>query len=77
MTPILSTDELKNIWSRTKGIAELANEIQKALIKKIKEEGPVAFISYKGYLIHADDPKLVEYSEPTPLYDLEGKGEYD
>ncbi|MGR7310616.1 DUF551 domain-containing protein [Klebsiella aerogenes] len=29
---------------------------------------PVAYMTYKGYLLHADDPKLAEYSEPTPLY---------
>lgn len=30
---------------------------------------PVAYITYKGYLIHAGDPKLKEYSDPTPLYE--------
>ena len=25
-------------------------------------------MTYKGYLLHAGDPKLAEYSEPTPLY---------
>ncbi|HDT6053117.1 TPA: DUF551 domain-containing protein [Klebsiella michiganensis] len=29
---------------------------------------PVAYMTYKGYLLHAGDPKLAEYSEPTPLY---------
>ncbi|MBA7800591.1 hypothetical protein HV170_03525 [Citrobacter freundii] len=29
---------------------------------------PVAYMTYKGYLLHAADPKLAEYSEPTPLY---------
>lgn len=29
---------------------------------------PVAYITYKGYLLHAADPKLAEYSDPTPLY---------
>lgn len=32
-------------------------------------EYPVAYITYKGYLIHAGDPKLKEYSDPTPLYE--------
>ena len=32
------------------------------------EAEPVAYITYKGYLIHAGDPKLKEYSEPAPLY---------
>lgn len=30
---------------------------------------PVAYTTYKGYLIHAGDPKLKEYSDPTPLYE--------
>lgn len=29
---------------------------------------PVAYMTYKGYLLHAGDPKLAEYSEPTTLY---------
>lgn len=33
------------------------------------EAVPVAYMTYKGYLLHAADPKLAEYSEPTPLYD--------
>lgn len=33
------------------------------------EAEPVAYMTYKGYLIHAGDPKLKEYSDPTPLYD--------
>lgn len=32
------------------------------------EQEPVAYMTYKGYLLHAADPKLAEYSEPTPLY---------
>jgi hypothetical protein len=33
-----------------------------------KEQEPVAYMTYKGYLLHAGDPKLAEYSEPMPLY---------
>lgn len=29
---------------------------------------PVAYMTYKGYLLHAGDQKLAEYSEPMPLY---------
>ncbi len=32
------------------------------------EAEPVAYMTYKGYLLHASDPKLEEYSEPMPLY---------
>lgn len=34
-----------------------------------KRAEPVAYITYKGHLIHAADPKLSEYSDPQPLYD--------
>lgn len=34
-----------------------------------KQAEPVAYMTYKGYLIHAGDPKLLEYSDPQPLYD--------
>ncbi|MBT0725113.1 hypothetical protein HH682_11945 [Rosenbergiella sp. S61] len=30
---------------------------------------PVAYMTYKGYLLHAADPKVSEYSDPEPLYD--------
>lgn len=33
------------------------------------EAEPVAYMTYKGYLLHAGDPKVAEYSEPMPLYD--------
>lgn len=32
------------------------------------EQEPVAYITYKGYLLHAGDPKVAQYSDPTPLY---------
>ncbi|WP_241575139.1 hypothetical protein [Rosenbergiella nectarea] len=30
---------------------------------------PVSYMTYKGYLLHAADPKVSEYSDPEPLYD--------
>lgn len=33
---------------------------------------PDAYETYKGYLLHANDPKVQEYSDPSPLY---SKGE--
>ncbi|QNQ52586.1 hypothetical protein [Serratia liquefaciens] len=35
----------------------------------VKQAEPVAYMTYKGYLIHAADPKLSEYSDPEALYD--------
>lgn len=34
-----------------------------------KTADPFAYMTYKGYLIHAGDSKLSEYSDPQPLYD--------
>ncbi|WP_053086432.1 hypothetical protein [Klebsiella michiganensis] len=36
--------------------------------KAAMDSEPVAYMTYKGYLLHAGDPKLAEFSEPTPLY---------
>lgn len=35
-------------------------------MKKIE---PVAYMTYKGYLLHASDPKVKDHSEPSPLWD--------
>ncbi|EOI6868254.1 DUF551 domain-containing protein [Yersinia enterocolitica] len=48
-------------------IGEIFALIDIALAAKRAE--PVAYITYNGYLIHAGDPKLSEYSDPQPLYD--------
>lgn len=32
---------------------------------------PTAYITYKGHLLHADDPKVLEHSNPEPLYSSE------
>jgi hypothetical protein len=29
---------------------------------------PDAFMTYKGYLYHSNDPKVLEHSNPEPLY---------
>jgi hypothetical protein len=29
---------------------------------------PDAFMTYKSYLYHANDPKVLEHSDPEPLY---------
>ena len=54
----------------TLGHADVAilNELARIALASLEAE-PVAYITYKGYLLHAADPKLAEYSEPTPLYD--------
>lgn len=44
-----------------------ASELARIALASLEAE-PVAYMTYKGYLPHADDPKLAEYSEPMPLY---------
>lgn len=59
-------------------------EVKAAIIellawRKAAEE-PVAWITYKGYLIHDGDPNLAQYSDPTPLImkpDLTGGDDAD
>ena len=51
---------------------ELAKAIRKgpdmSPVQPVADSEPVAYMTYKGYLLHAGDPKLAEYSEPMPLY---------
>jgi hypothetical protein len=41
------------------------NERIKELIVSLE---PDAFMTYKGYLYHSGDPKVLEHSNPEPLY---------
>jgi len=41
------------------------NERIKELIVSLE---PDAFMTYKGYLCHSGDPKVLEHSDPEPLY---------
>jgi hypothetical protein len=36
---------------------------------KLRDQEPVAYMTYKGYLLHAGDPKVLEHNEPTPLFE--------
>lgn len=47
---------------------KMANALRELLAYREAAKEPVAYITYKGYLIHAGDPKLSHYSEPEPLY---------
>ncbi|OJB95776.1 hypothetical protein [Yersinia ruckeri] len=58
---------LDQIQEKAPSIEEVFALIDIALSAKQAE--PVAYMTYKGYLIHAGDPKLLEYSDPQPLYD--------
>ena len=76
MTSKLARERLAKIksWRETYGAgsnvmlpAEEAEELARIALAVMDGE-PVAYMTYKGYLLHAGDPKLAEYSEPTPLY---------
>lgn len=47
-----------------------ARAIEAAVLAKLAAQyaKPSAYITYKGHLLHADDPKVLEHSEPDPLY---------
>ena len=53
----------------TLGLAdvEILKRVARMALAAMDSE-PVAYMTYKGYLLHAGDPKLAEYSEPMPLY---------
>lgn len=38
--------------------------IQELIVRLV----PDAFMTYKGYLYHSGDPKVLEHSDPEPLY---------
>lgn len=37
-------------------------------LAELRAQEPVAFITYKGHLLHADDPRVKEHSDPAPLF---------
>ena len=39
-----------------------------AIITSVPKPEPMAYLTYKGYLLHAGDPKVNEHSDPEPLY---------
>ena len=68
------THRRRAIWRVRAEVAESNLEAAEKRIAKLEaltagmEQEPVAYMTYKGYLLHAADPKLAEYSEPMPLY---------
>lgn len=64
----LSKDDIREIAYQG-SFNDLERELARLLLTIIEDE-PVAYVTYKGYLLHAADPKVSEYSETTPLYEL-------
>ncbi len=68
------SDEIETIdknpksWAAWKREAERLQAIIDDMVLAAMDSEPVAYMTYKGYLLHAGDPKLAEYSEPMPLY---------
>ncbi len=70
MTKSTITRERLEQLAKFKGAAVTRQEEQELarIALDAMDSDPVAYMTYKGYLLHAGDPKLAEYSEPTPLY---------
>ena len=49
---------------------ETLRAVEAAVLAKLAalDMKPAAYITYKGHLLHADDPKVMEHSEPEALY---------
>ena len=69
----LIIDALETGLKLTDGFISEWNQINKALqaARELRALEPDAFMTYKGHLLHALDPTVLEHSEPTPLYALE------
>ena len=48
----------------------IAEQFLLCCLSKLSEQAgePVAYLTYKGYLLDADNPKVLEHSDPEPLY---------
>ena len=53
------------------------NTALRQAIEQAEKQEPVAWMTYKGYLYHASDPKVLEHSDPTPLYDKPPKRQWE
>lgn len=38
------------------------------LLYAVWTQEPDAYVTYKGHLLHAADPKVAQHSQPEPLY---------
>lgn len=59
--------EWVQVFGRHPRLEECEKLVRIALAAKQAEV--VAYMTYKGQLLHAADPKVLEHSEPQPLYD--------
>ena len=70
---ILTDEELNSIKDNHRDQLvelDLLRNVESALLSKLAEQAgePVAYITYKGHLLHANDPKVSDHSDPEPLY---------
>lgn len=75
MTSKISIDNRELLQKISIGEAAAGIDFGNAIVRELAafrlaamDSEPVAYMTYKGYLLHAGDPKLAEYSEPMPLY---------
>ena len=67
---VVSHNDPNNFRVRVKDEGEPARKAL-AAARELRELKPDAFMTYKGHLLHALDPAVLEYSEPTALYALD------
>ncbi|HHT0407416.1 TPA: hypothetical protein ACTW6H_005689, partial [Raoultella ornithinolytica] len=75
MTSKISIDNRELLQKISIGEASAGIDFGNAIVRELAafrlaamDSKPVAYMTYKGYLLHAGDQKLSEYSEPMPLY---------
>ena len=75
MTSKISIDNRELLQKISIGEASAGIDFGNAIVRELAafrlaamDSKPVAYMTYKGYLLHAGDQKLAEYSEPMPLY---------
>lgn len=66
--PLLTVEEVEKLQHFDPQV--FAKGIQLAFLEKLRKD-PTAWITYKGTLLHEGDPKVLEHSEPIPLYQLQ------
>lgn len=66
---ILTEQEIKEAVGFTTDQMTAYRRIESAMLEKLRAQEPVAYMTYKGYLLHAADPKVaVHFIKPAPLF---------
>ena len=68
---LISEEQISQILCGLVPIFKNDQQIAIDILQSLKPSTPDAFMTYKGHLLHAADPSVSEYSEPTSLYALD------